>query len=102
MIIPKTCLVATVALTGLLFAPAAQAKDHGRHHGDRHDGRHHDYGYYGQSYNGYDQGYYYNQGPAVVYGDPYYNNDRYYGDRYYGRSNVGVTFAFGGHRHHRH
>jgi len=97
MITLKTFLVATVALTGLLLAPAAQAKDH-HHHGDRHEREHYHHESYGHSYNGYDQGYYYNQGPSVVYGDPYYNND-YYGD---GRSNVGVTFAFGGRRGHRH
>ena len=103
MIAPKMFLVATVALTGLLFAPSAQAKDH-HHHGDSRDREHYHHEYYGQSYNGYDQGNYYNQRASVVYGDPYYNNDRYYGDRYNGRSNIGVTLAFGGHshRHHHH
>jgi len=88
MITTKVFLVATVALTGLLFAPSAQAKDLSHHHGHRHGGGG---GYYGQSYYGYNQPYYYDQGPAVVYGGPYYGG---YGN--------GVTFAFGGHRGHRH
>lgn len=102
MITPKTILLASVALAAVLSTPAAQARDHGHHRGDRYDDRYHGHRYYGHSYYGYNQGYYYDQGPSVVYADPYYN-DRYYGDRYYGRSNFGLTFAFGGHRgHHYH
>jgi hypothetical protein len=97
MITPKFILIGAVALVGLVLAPSAEASDH-HHHGDRRDHWGHDHGYYGQRYHGYDQGYYYDQGPSVVYGNPYYYGG---GGPYYGRSNVGVTFAFGGHhRHH--
>jgi len=91
MITHKVLLIAAVALTGLLFAPSAQARDLSHHHGHRHgDWRGGGGGYYAPSYYGYNQPYYYDQGP-VVYGSPYY-----------GAPIFGATFAFGGHRGHHH
>jgi hypothetical protein len=93
MITHKVIFIAAVALGGALFTtPAAEARDHGHHKGNRHHKGHYSYSHYGRSYGGYGQDYYYNQGPPVVYGGPYY----------YSQPTFGLTFGVGGNRGYRH
>ena len=85
MNITKLFFIAGVAVTGALFAPSAQARDHD-HDRDRHEYRHHRH-YHHRDYHRS----YYSQRRAVIYNEGYYSRPR-----------TSVTIAVGGHRHDRH